>query len=470
MPTGALAGPVAVAVDRATTPLWFVAVYLLVVLLAPLTVRLHRRHGLRAVAGGAVLVAVLDVVRAEGPAGLAPWAGTANLLAVWLTVHQLGHLWGDGRLARRRDRALLAGTGWAAALVLTVGTGWYPVDMQGLPGSTASNFAPPTLALLAQGAGLLGTVLLLQEPAARLLARPTAWAVVAAGGARLMTVFCWHLAAAFAVWGAVLLTGAPVPRAATPLWWALVPVWLLLCLPVLLLLVRLTGRAERWRVVRGRRAPAPATPAVAGRRRRGARGTGASPLGTVLVAAATFVVSQVGVDGWTRSATEPLLGTAVPVWPALLVLLRRGARPACRRRGGCPEGAAQALRPACRWTVMVTSTVRWVRGGDDRLHVSTVDGRRVGWYDLRTGDTQLLDPDPAAAADVRAAVDAYLVTTSPLRRRPPVHTLATRLPAPRTARGATAGPRGRHDRPDDARRRRRARRATTCATGCPGST
>ena len=67
VPTGALAGPVAVAVDRATTPLWFVAVYLVVVLLAPLTVRLHRRHGLRAVAGGVALVAALDVVRAAGP-------------------------------------------------------------------------------------------------------------------------------------------------------------------------------------------------------------------------------------------------------------------------------------------------------------------------------------------------------------------------------------------------------------------
>ena len=58
---------------------------------------------------------------------------------------------------------------------------------------------------------------------------------------------------------------------------------------------------------------------------------------------------------------------------------------------------------------MITSTVRWVRSGDDRLHVGTADGLRLGWYDLRTGVTQLLDPAPGAAAEVQACVDSYLV-------------------------------------------------------------
>ena len=108
---------------------------------------------------------------------------------------------------------------------------------------------------------------------------------------------------------------------------------------------------------------------------------------------------------------------------------------------------------------MVTSTVRWARGGDDRLHVGTVDGRRLGWYDLRTGETQLLDPDPRAAAEMRAAVDAYLVTTSPLRRRPP----STPSPpgCPRPARPAT--PSARASEPGHPGRR-------TCATGSPAST
>lgn len=81
---------------------------------------------------------------------------------------------------------------------------------------------------------------------------------------------------------------------------------------------------------------------------------------------------------------------------------------------------------------MATSTARWVRTGEDRLQVDAPDGHALGWYDLRTGTTQLLDPAPGAAAEVQAAVDCYVAATSPLRRRPPVHALATRLPAPRS--------------------------------------
>lgn len=91
---------------------------------------------------------------------------------------------------------------------------------------------------------------------------------------------------------------------------------------------------------------------------------------------------------------------------------------------------------------VVTSTVRWVRTGDDRLHVSAPDGRRLGWFDLRTGTAQVLDADPGAAEQVQAAVDEYVASTSPLRRRRPVQALATRAPAPRQDRTspAVAGP------------------------------
>ena len=109
---------------------------------------------------------------------------------------------------------------------------------------------------------------------------------------------------------------------------------------------------------------------------------------------------------------------------------------------------------------MITSTVRWVRSGDDRLHVGTADGLRLGWYDLRTGVTQLLDPAPGAAAEVQACVDSYLAATSPLRGRPPVHTLATRPSAPRTRTNPDTkpAPEDLHDRlPGEQRRPARRR-------------
>ena len=61
------------------------------------------------------------------------------------------------------------------------------------------------------------------------------------------------------------------------------------------------------------------------------------------------------------------------------------------------------------------------------------DGRRIGWYGLSTGTTQLVDPDPGAAAEVQAAVDAYAAATSPLRRRRVPGSPVSRVPAPRAA-------------------------------------
>ena len=84
-------------------------------------------------------------------------------------------------------------------------------------------------------------------------------------------------------------------------------------------------------------------------------------------------------------------------------------------------------------TGSATTTVRSAHGDDDRLYVRGSDGRRIGWYDLGTGTTQLVDPDPGAAAEVQAAVDAYVAAASPLRRRPSPGSSLSRVPAPRAA-------------------------------------
>jgi len=78
-------------------PLWFLAVYLVVVALAPFTIRLHRRFGLWVpvcMVAGAV---VCDVVGIMGGHPLARWGNVAFVL---LFPHQLGHAYGDGSMLR----------------------------------------------------------------------------------------------------------------------------------------------------------------------------------------------------------------------------------------------------------------------------------------------------------------------------------------------------------------------------------
>ncbi|TVP68931.1 MAG: acyltransferase, partial [Nitriliruptor sp.] len=90
--------------DSALTPIWFLAAYLLVTALTPVTLRLHEwAGGLWLIAACAVVAVGVDVLR-FGP--LADWmtiegqpaVGAVNYLTVYVLLHQLGYLWADDRL------------------------------------------------------------------------------------------------------------------------------------------------------------------------------------------------------------------------------------------------------------------------------------------------------------------------------------------------------------------------------------
>ncbi|SDM21407.1 acyltransferase family protein [Nonomuraea jiangxiensis] len=214
--------------------LWFLAVYLIAVTVTPYALRLHERYGALvpvALAAGAVLT---DVVRFS--TGFEA-AGYLNVVFVWLAVHQLGFFYAEGRM-RRSWLLALGGFGTAALLVAF---GPYPGSMIGLPGAEVSNMAPPTLAMLAVGAGQVGLAMLLRPWLVRLpLDRLLAWA-----GPRIMTVYLWHMPALIVVSGvAVVLLGIDTPAPGSAFWFAGWPVWFgLLCL-VLWPLVKVFARFE----------------------------------------------------------------------------------------------------------------------------------------------------------------------------------------------------------------------------------
>jgi hypothetical protein len=199
-------GPFSVAEDRVTAPLWFLGVYLLVVLLAPVMYRWHLRAGVSVpfwLAAGTVLVDLIGNNQIQ----------MINVAFVWLAFHQLGFLYADGLLARRGVALLMTIGGLATVVMLTLVVPVYPVLMVGLPDQPLSNMVPPTFALLAHGVWLTGLALLCREPINRLLRRPRVWHAVLLGNSVIMTIFCWHLTAAFLTQGLVMLTGAPIPSA-----------------------------------------------------------------------------------------------------------------------------------------------------------------------------------------------------------------------------------------------------------------
>jgi hypothetical protein len=308
--TGLTTGEFATGLHMITVPLWFLGVYLVIVLAAPAMMRLHRRFGLwpvvRVLTGA---VAVVDALALTTGTSL---IGYANYLFVWLAVHQLGYGYADGTLQRggRRLAGLLAGGGLAGAALLVFGTSAYPVLMVGLPGNDVSNSSPPNLALLAQSLFLVGTALLLRRAGTALMDRPRAWFAVATGNSVIMTVFCWHLTACYLVQGVLLMVGARLPAADTPLWFPALAGWLIACSLACVGIVALFRRFERApdALVRG----SVRKPAVVA--------------GTLASAVGLFAVSKIGLDG---VVTEQGLPGAVVV-PLVLVAAGvsalRGAR------------------------------------------------------------------------------------------------------------------------------------------------
>ncbi|HZG32822.1 MAG TPA: acyltransferase [Sphingopyxis sp.] len=230
---------VKMAAQLALVPVWFLAVYLIVTALTPLTHAAWKRFGLASFFALVAAAIAVDVATLEF--GI-PYVNFLNFAFVWVAIHQLGYAWHDSRLAV----PLLWAAAGLAALALLVGFGPYPVAMIGVPGATLSNSMPPTLALLALGVAQTGLALALEKPARAMLGGITAWTAVVLINGMVMTVYLWHLTAFVLVMVAAWLLGGIGLHAApgSGEWWLARPLWFALYIAVLFPFILLFARHE----------------------------------------------------------------------------------------------------------------------------------------------------------------------------------------------------------------------------------
>lgn len=225
-------------------PLWYLAAYLGVVLLVPLTAAAHRHAALPAIVVLGAAVAAVDAVRFG--LGLEV-AGLINSMLVWVFVHQLGYLWRDGMLDPPRRRWMLAAAG-LAGLVVIAALDVYPRSMVATTEDELSHMFPTTAGIATLAVFQLGVVLLLRRALAAWLRRRRVWKAVVAINAVVMTVFLWHMTALLAALALVEAAGLAIYPAATAEWWVQRPLWLLVPGILLAVLVAVFARAEtsRW--------------------------------------------------------------------------------------------------------------------------------------------------------------------------------------------------------------------------------
>ncbi|WP_017602010.1 acyltransferase family protein [Nocardiopsis lucentensis] len=293
--------PVAVAAGAAGIVLWFLAVYVLVVVATPVLLPLQDRFGWRVAAGLFAGAAAVDLTRfATGVDGF----GYANVVFVWLGVHQLGLLYGAGALRPRRAGALAAGG--AVAVTALMLTGQYSPNMTGVFAMEASNAGPPTLVLAALGAVQVGAAVLLRRWITAWADRPGPARVLDGVCPKLMTVYLWHMLPVSLVAGVqVYVFGVDTPEPLTAAWlgWGLAGTAALL--PLTAALACLTARFET--------PPAPL---------RGAPGTLRALAAAALVGGGLGVLVAAGLGtGWT-----PVLGLGAVVAGLLFTRGAHGVR------------------------------------------------------------------------------------------------------------------------------------------------
>ncbi len=241
-------------------PLWFLAVYLVVVIVAPLTIRLHEHFRWWVPAAMVAGAVAADAIGFMGGEHRVRWC---NVVFVLLFPHQLGHFLGDGTLQRLPRRAFwgMVAVGLGGLLLLTnppmwrlfghvryewfPGIGTYPKSLLGTDVERVSNAFPPTLCFLLAAVWSIGAAMLLRPALQRWLQRPRPWRFTIAVNGVIMTLFLWHMTAYLL---AILLLwplGLGRQADSTSLWWLERIVWIAAPGLILVGLVAIFARFER---------------------------------------------------------------------------------------------------------------------------------------------------------------------------------------------------------------------------------
>lgn len=249
-------GVIALASRAALIPIWFLAIYIMVVVLAPATYKAWRRWGFASfwvfAAGGALVDIAFFAADLR-------WAGWSNYFWIWLSVHHLGYAWRDGRMGSPVRLMSYSALG-LLALVLLIFAGPYPLAMVGSPDEGLSNTAPPKITLLALAVFQFGLLLAIEKPMRRRLSGLRVWAATVLINSMIMTIYLWHLTVMVIIVSLAYLAGGLglgfEPGSSE--WWLTRPLWIAVLyavlLPVALLMAPLERRA---------RAPDAAVPAAA---------------------------------------------------------------------------------------------------------------------------------------------------------------------------------------------------------------
>jgi len=232
--------------QAALIPIWFLAIYIMVVILAPATYWFWRQYGFVSFWAFVAVAILIDV--AFFVLDLR-WMGWSNYFWVWLSVHHLGFAWRDGRLGSPAKLLLYSALG-LATMSLLIFKGPYPFAMVGSPDEGLSNTMPPKVTLVALAIFQFGLLLAIESSMRRVLNNLRLWTATVLINSMIMTVYLWHITIMVVLVSLLYLAGGfgLGLEPGTTEWWLSRPLWIavlfILLLPVAMLMSPLERRGR----------------------------------------------------------------------------------------------------------------------------------------------------------------------------------------------------------------------------------
>ncbi len=218
-------------------PIWFLAIYIMVVILAPIMYKIWQRLGFLSIAIFIAIMTLSDIIFFNTEVH---WLAWSNYFWVWLAVHNLGFAWREGRLSGSRFLLILSFIALLTLFIL-VFLGPYPLAMVGYPGQELSNTTPPKITLIVLAMLQFGLLLSFENVMRKKLENLRLWTITVFINSMIMSIYLWHVTvmiifiSVLYLWGGFGLGIEP----GSINWWISRPLWLgvllLLLFPVALL-------------------------------------------------------------------------------------------------------------------------------------------------------------------------------------------------------------------------------------------
>ena len=224
-------------------PTWFLAIYIIIAVLAPWLWKLWKRYGFYSFLFFVLLAVITDLIFFNFELKGIGWS---NYFWVWFSIHILGFAWRDKRLNNTGYTICGAIIG-VISLYLLIFYGPYPLAMAGSPGESISNTLPPKITLIALGIFQFGLLLSIEKPMQKVLTDAKLWTTTVIINSMIMTVYLWHVTAMIIVVALLYLIGGIglTIEPGTNLWWNTRPLWIFTLCVFLLFFTLVFSRFER---------------------------------------------------------------------------------------------------------------------------------------------------------------------------------------------------------------------------------